>query len=78
MLSNQSTFLYYMHKFYNEKVLSRKLEINAIVKDIAKIVYDLLKEVEGQEPRFISQLNEVNGRFEGISVISPTEFEVGI
>jgi hypothetical protein len=76
MLSNQPTFLFYMQKFYNEKVLNRRAEINGIVKEVARIVYDLLKEVEGQEPRFISQLNEVNGRFEGISVISPTEFEV--
>ena len=76
MLSNQATFSYYMRKFYNEKTLARKATINKTVKDIARIVFDVLKEVEIQEPRFISQLNEVNGRFEGITVISPTEFEV--
>lgn len=76
MLSNQATFSYYMRKFYNEKVLARKSTINKTIKEIARIVFDVLKEVEIQEPRFISQLNEVNGRFEGISVISPTEFEV--
>jgi hypothetical protein len=65
-----------MQKFYNEKVLSRRAGIHTTVKEIAHIVYDLLKEVEGQEPRFISQLSEVNGRYEGISVISSTEFEV--
>ncbi len=37
---------------------------------------DILKEVEVQEPRFISSLNECNGHFEGLEVISPNEFEV--
>lgn len=76
MLSNQATFSYYMRKFYNEKVLARKATINTTIKEVARIVFDVLKEVEIQEPRFISQLNEINGRYEGISVISPTEFEV--
>lgn len=76
MLSNQATFLYYMHKFYNEKVLVRKATINKTIKEIARIVFEVLKEVEAQEPRFISQLNEINGKFDGISVISPNEFEV--
>lgn len=35
-----------------------------------------MKEVEVQEPRFISSLNECNGHFEGLEVISPNEFEV--
>ena len=34
------------------------------------------QEVEAQEPRFISSLTEINGRFDGLRVISPTEFEV--
>jgi putative nucleotidyltransferase len=76
MLSNQSTFLYYLKKFYNEKVLTRKAKINQTIHEVARIVFDVLKEVEIQEPRFISQLNEINGRYDGISVISPTEFEV--
>ena len=29
-----------------------------------------------QEPRFISSLTEINGRFDGLRVISPTEYEV--
>ena len=36
----------------------------------------MLKEVETQEPRFISSLTDINGRFEGFDVISPSEFEV--
>ena len=76
MMSSQSTFLYHLRRFYSEKVLTRKANINKNIKEIARIVFDVLKEVEMQEPRFISQLNEINGRFEGINVISPTEFEV--
>ena len=78
MLSNQAAFAYYLQKFYNDKVLARKACINKIVKEIARIVFEVLKEVEAQEPRFISQLNEINGRFEGISVISSNEFEVNL
>ena len=37
---------------------------------------DVLKEVEVQEPRFISSLTEINGRYEGFDVVSPNEFEV--
>lgn len=37
---------------------------------------DILKEVEVQEPRFISSLTECNGHYEGLDVISPNEFEV--
>ena len=76
MLSNQAAFTYYLQKFYNDKVLTRKTCMSKIVKEIARIVFEVLKEVEAQEPRFISQLNEINGRFEGISVISSHEFEV--
>lgn len=40
------------------------------------MVQDVLKEVEVQEPRFISSLTECNGRYEGIDAKSPTEFEI--
>lgn len=32
--------------------------------------------MEVQEPRFISSLTEINGRYEGFDVVSPNEFEV--
>ena len=76
MLSNPMAFNYHLKKFYDEKVLERKKIVASKIDEIASVVFDVLKEVEIQEPRFISQLNEVNGRFEGISVISPTEYEV--
>ena len=76
MFSNQSVFNQHLNKFYEQKVIDRKRRIADTIEEIARVVFDVLKEVETQEPRFISQLNEVNGRYEGINVISPNEYEV--
>ena len=76
MLSNANVFSYHMNKFHEQKVLDRKSYIANTIEEIAHVVFDVLKEVEFQEPRFISQLNKVNDRYEGISVLSPTEYEV--
>lgn len=76
MLANPPAFKYHLQKFYEEKVVERKRIVASRVDEIARVVFDVLKEVEIQEPRFISQLNEVNGRYEGISVIAPNEYEV--
>ena len=78
MLSNSHAFAYHVQNFYEEKVIERKKHIASAIDEIAQIVYDVLKEVELQEPRFISQLNQTNGRYEGISVLSPYEYEVYI
>ena len=78
MLANPAAFAYHLHRFYEEKVVERKRIVASRVDEIARVVFDVLKEVEIQEPRFISQLNEVNGRYEGISVVSPTEYEVSL
>lgn len=78
MLSNPNVFGYHLSKFYEQKVIDRKKYIASTIDEIAHVVFDVLKEVELQEPRFISQLNEVNGRYEGISVLSPNEYEVDI
>jgi hypothetical protein len=76
MLANPIAFQYHLQQFYEEKVIERKKHVANTIDEIARIVFDVLKEVELQEPRFISQLNEVNGRYEGISVLSPYEYEV--
>lgn len=76
MLSNPSIFNYHLNRFYEHKVVERKSYISSTIDEIAHVVFDVLKEVELQEPRFISQLNEVNGRYEGISVLAPNEYEV--
>ena len=76
MLSNPHLFRAHLDKYYQEKVITRKSIISSTIDEIARIVFEVLKEVETQEPRFISQLNEIKGKYEGISVISPNEYEV--
>ncbi|KAK3927684.1 Protein mab-21 [Frankliniella fusca] len=76
MLSAQSKLLYQINKYYGERVQTRKGHIAKTIREVCKVVQDVLKEVEVQEPRFISSLTECNGRYEGLDVISPGEFEV--
>ena len=76
MLAAQSKLLYQLNKFYGERVQVRKANIAKTVREVCKVVQDVLKEVEVQEPRFISSLNDCNGRYDGFDVISPTDFEV--
>uniref|UniRef100_A0A3B3R977 Mab-21-like 1 n=1 Tax=Paramormyrops kingsleyae TaxID=1676925 RepID=A0A3B3R977_9TELE len=76
MIAAQAKLVYHLNKYYNEKCQSRKAAISKTIREVCKVVSDVLKEVEVQEPRFISSLNEMENRFEGLEVISPTEFEV--
>ncbi len=76
MIATQAKLVYHLNKYYNEKCQSRKAAISKTIREVCKVVSDVLKEVEVQEPRFISSLNEMDNRFEGLEVISPTEFEV--
>ena len=57
-------------------IFNRRTQVAKTIREITKIVADILKEVEVQEPRFISSLTECNGHYEGLDVISPNEFEV--
>ncbi len=114
MIGPQSKLLFQVNKYYGDRVHQRKYTIAKTIREICKVVQDVLKEVEVcvkryrgfflwlkipmcwsqdrvslstvstlllllqvQEPRFISSLTEINGRYEGFDVISPTEFEVG-
>merc|ERR1712241_393046 len=76
MIGPQSKLLFQVNKFYGDRVHARKYTVCKTIREICKVVQDVLKEVEVQEPRFISSLTEINGRFEGLDVISPHEFEV--
>uniref|UniRef100_A0A7E4V5M9 Mab-21 domain-containing protein n=1 Tax=Panagrellus redivivus TaxID=6233 RepID=A0A7E4V5M9_PANRE len=77
MLSSNTATLAQINAFYAEKVQARRADVHKTVRLVAKIIQDLLKDVEHQEPRFISTLTENNlGRFDGLQVISPHEFEV--
>ena len=70
MLAAQSRLLFQLNKFYNDRVQTRKIGVSKTVREITKIVMEVLREVEVQEPRFISSLAEINGRFEGDWLLS--------
>jgi len=76
MIGPQSKLMFQVNKFTGERVHARKFAISKTVREVCKVVQDVLKEVEVQEPRFISSLTEINGRYEGFDVVSPNEFEV--
>lgn len=74
----QSKMVYQMNKYCTDRVQTRKATIHKTIMEVCRVVQDVLKEVEVQEPRFISSLNDYNGRYDGLEVISPTEFEIVI
>lgn len=76
MIGPQSKLMFQINKYYGERVHARKLGVCKTLREVSRVVQDVLKEVEVQEPRFISSLADVNGRYEGLVVVSPTEFEV--
>ena len=78
MLGSQSKIAYQLNKYYTDKVQARKLQISRTIVDVCRIVQEVLKEVEVQEPRFISSLSDYNGRYDGLEVVSPYEFEIVI
>lgn len=67
MLGQNPLAMYQIQHYYNEKVQARKRQISETISMLCKIVQDILKEVESQEPRFISTLVESNGRYDGVS-----------
>ncbi|CAJ0942957.1 unnamed protein product, partial [Mesorhabditis belari] len=76
MLGNSPSNIHQVTNYYNTQVNFRKSQIHGSMFRVTKIVQEILKEVEILEPRFISTLIETNGRFEGVIVHSPHEFEV--
>jgi len=76
MVSAQTKLMHQIDKFQTVQVNNRALGVRKTIHDVCTVVQDMLKEVEAQEPRFISSLTEINGRYDGLKVISPTEYEV--
>ena len=76
MLGPHSRLQMQVQKFCGDRVHQRNYTISKTIREVCKIVQDVLKEVEVQEPRYISSLTDINGRFEGLDVVSPNEFEV--
>lgn len=66
MLSQSVVSFQQINNYYLEKVQARRLEIQKSTHIIVKVIQEVLKEVETLEPRFISTLTEVNGRYEGV------------
>ena len=60
--------LYHLERYYGERVQNRKSSIRRTIGQVVGIVQDLLKEVESQEPRFISSLTEINNHYDGLQV----------
>ena len=76
MVSAQTKLMHQVDKFQTVQVSNRAIGARKTIHDVCTVVQDMLKEVEAQEPRFISSLTEINGRYDGLRVISPTEYEV--
>ncbi len=51
MMAQQSKLLFQLNKFYNERVHARKVQVSKTIREVCKVVQDVLKEVEVQEPR---------------------------
>ena len=60
----------------NERVLPQQQTTSARLRESIHIVSELLKEVEKSEPRFVGNLQEIDGRIEGLHVVSQHEVEV--
>nr|XP_010304914.1 PREDICTED: protein mab-21-like 2 [Balearica regulorum gibbericeps] len=64
MIAAQAKLVYQLNKYYTERCQARKAAIAKTIREVCKVVSDVLKEVEVQEPRFISSLSEIAARFE--------------
>lgn len=67
-----------MKHFVRNRVHRRKSEIYQAVTTVCRIMQDVLKHVEALEPRFISSLKQVDGRYAGLQVLSPRRLEVSL
>ena len=87
--SKAAHLLFQVNKFVGERVQLRRQTIHKNMREVVKITQDILKEVEVQEPRFVSSLNQSesimasssshSGSYhDGLRVISSTEFEVSL
>lgn len=68
MATAQTKLLFQLNKFHNDRVQSRRSGVAKTIREVCKVVQEILREVEVQEPRFISSLTEVNGHYEGLQV----------
>lgn len=69
MNQRDKVFMYQLNQYYLAKASSRKATIAKTIQEVIKIVQDVLRELEIQEPRFISTFTETNGHYEGLYFI---------
>ena len=60
--------LYHLDRYYRDRVAGRRSEVKLAVDHVVGVIQDVLKEVESQEPRFISSLTENNSHYDGLQV----------
>lgn len=65
MNQRDKVLMYQLNQYYVTKATARSKNIVKTIQEVVKIVQDVLRELEIQEPRFISTFTEVNGHFEG-------------
>lgn len=68
MNQHDKVMMYQLNQYYLAKATARSKTITKTIQEVVKIVHDVLRELEIQEPRFISTFTEVNGHFEGMSL----------
>lgn len=57
--------MHQLNQYYMMKATTRSKNIAKTIQEVVKIVQDVLRELEIQEPRFISTFTEINGHYEG-------------
>ena len=57
--------MFQLNQYYMSKAIVRSKMIAKTIQEVVKIVHDVLRELEIQEPRFISTFTEINGHYEG-------------
>ncbi|KAK3854037.1 hypothetical protein Pmani_022141 [Petrolisthes manimaculis] len=67
-----------LEQFYSEQVAKRRMVVNKRVEEVVQVAHDLMKHVEAQEPRCLSTLTQAGGRWEGLHILSPHEYQVTI
>lgn len=69
MNQRDKVLMYQLNQYYMAKATARSKNIVKTIQEVVKIVQDVLRELEIQEPRFISTFTEVNGHYEGKRLI---------
>lgn len=66
MNQRDKILMYQLNQYYLSKATTRSSSIAKTIQEVVKIVQDVLRELEIQEPRFISTFTEVNGHYDGM------------